>query len=544
MCAVAAYAALTIILTWPLVLQLGAVVPKDLGDPLFSTWALWWNARVLPFSEAWWQPSIFVPAEQVMALADHRVGLGVITTPLILAGTSPLAAYGVAFLASFVLSAVAGYALCVALGTARPVAFLGGLMFGFHPFRAAHLEHLELLSSFWLPVTLLCLHRWVATRSALALAGVSVTLLLQALTSGYYYVYSGALLAGWAAWFAWRDTTWAQRAALGAALAAPIAVLAPVLARYRQVHEAYGLSRTITEIEELSADIAGLVTPPTMLAVWNSPWPPGHAEGALFPGVTAAAVVILVLWLKPSVTLSADRWRRWRMACGGVALALAGVGVAAQTLGPFAGGLGPVKVSVSQLYKPMSVAALFALGWLVMRPRVGGAWSRRSPFAFYVLATLGMWVLALGPTARLFGERVLYKAPYAWLMVLPGFADEFRAPARFAMLAALTLSVAAALAIGRLTAGLGRRVRVATYLIVAVAVAADGWIEPLPLPAPPPPNTAIDGLSRDVVVLELPLGAFEDVVGDVPVDGARPSPGQRLQRLRTGPLHGAAHRLG
>jgi hypothetical protein len=510
-CAVAAYAALTIVLTWPLVLQLGAVVPKDLGDPLFSTWALWWNARVVPFSAAWWHAPIFVPAGNAMALADHRVGLGLITTPLILAGASPLAAYGVAFLSSYVASAASGYALCLTLGTTRPVAFLGGLMFGFHPFRAAHLEHIELLSSYWLALTLLCLHRWVAVRSTLALAGVSVTLLLQALTSGYYYVYSGVLVAGWAAWFAWRDTTWRDRCRLGAALAAPVAVLAPVLWRYRQVHDAYGLSRTITEIEQLSADIVGLVTPPAMLAVWNSPWLPGHAEGALFPGVTAVVAVLLALWLRPTVTASTDRWHRWRMGCGYAAVVLAGVGVVALAFGPFTVGISPVRVSVSNLYKPMSVAALFALGWLVMRPRVGDAWRRGSPFAFYGLATLVMWALALGPTARLFGERVLYKAPYAWLMALPGFADEFRAPARFAMLAALTLSVAAALAIGRLTSGLGRRVRAATYVLVAVAVAVDGWIEPLPLPAPPPSATAIDSLSRDVVVLELPLGAFADV---------------------------------
>ena len=62
-----------------------------------------------------------------------------------------------------------------------------------------------------------------------------------------------------------------------------------------------------------------------------------------------------------------------------------------------------------------------------------------------------MAVFALGPTARLMGERVLYKAPYAWLMLLPGFADGFRAPARFAMLVALCLSVAAALAFVRVT---------------------------------------------------------------------------------------------
>ena len=125
-----------------------------------------------------------------MALADHRVGLGVITTPLIWAGASPLIAYNVAFLASFFLSAAAGYALSLAVTGHRPAAFVGGLVFGFHPFRAAHLEHVELLSSYWLAVALLCLHRWVRTRSRWPLAGLALVLTLQALTSGYYFFYA------------------------------------------------------------------------------------------------------------------------------------------------------------------------------------------------------------------------------------------------------------------------------------------------------------------------------------------------------------------
>src|SRR5690606_22742410 len=44
--AATAYAALAVAFTWPLALTLPDVVPHDPGDPLLSTWALWWNARV------------------------------------------------------------------------------------------------------------------------------------------------------------------------------------------------------------------------------------------------------------------------------------------------------------------------------------------------------------------------------------------------------------------------------------------------------------------------------------------------------------------
>ena len=118
--------------------------------------------------------------------------------------------------------------------------------------------------------------------------------------------------------------------------------------------------------------------------------------------------------------------------------------------GPVAMELAGIRVSVSDSYKPFSTATVFFIAWVLTSTRVRQAWREQSPLPFYVLATLAMWLFALGPTARLFGERVLYKPPYSWLMLMPGFRDGFRAPARFAMLAAVTLSIAAALAFWRL----------------------------------------------------------------------------------------------
>ncbi len=133
-----------------------------------------------------------------------------------------------------------------------------------------------------------------------------------------------------------------------------------------------------------------------------------------------------------------------------------------------------------------------------------------SPLGFYALATIAMWMFALGPTARLLGYRVLYKAPYAWLMVLPGFRDEFRAPARFAMLAGLTLSAAAAVAFWRLTAPRTARVRVLATCAAATAVMLDGWIAPLPIVRPPPALEVPAAVSASAAILKLPLGTFED----------------------------------
>ena len=72
--AFAAYTALAIVITFPLVLHLSGALPHDLGDPLLSTAILWWNAHTLPFTERWWNGFAFFPAPGMLAFSDHRLG--------------------------------------------------------------------------------------------------------------------------------------------------------------------------------------------------------------------------------------------------------------------------------------------------------------------------------------------------------------------------------------------------------------------------------------------------------------------------------------
>lgn len=502
-----AYAALAVLYTWPLVGHLGAAVPRDLGDPLLSVWTLWWNARTLPLTESWWQGPIFHPAAGTLAFSDHRLGLGPIATPLILLGAAPLVAYNVAFLLSFVLSAAAAYGLAWSLTRARLPALAAGCIFGFHPFRATHLEHLELLAAFWLPAAFWALHAWHHRRSTAALVAVAGTLTALAYTSGYYFFYGGIAIAMWVLWFE-RGTAPRDLARLALALLVPGLLIAPVLWRYRAIHDAYGFSRPITEIESFSADLGDLLTSPSLLAVWRLPWPPVHPERALFPGVAALAVLLWAWWWSGRAPVA--RASRLRTALLVVGILAVGAALIASRSGGVAFSLGPIAVSLRVAYKPLSIAAVAFGAWFLTSSPVRAAWQARSPLAFYTLATAGLWLLALGPTARVFGERVLYKAPYAWLMVLPGFADGFRVPARFAMVAAMTSAAAAALALRHRGAALSpRQSRSAGVALVAVAL-ADGWIRPLPLHQLPAPLELPAALRPDDVVLELPRGVLED----------------------------------
>ncbi|HWX24860.1 MAG TPA: discoidin domain-containing protein, partial [Vicinamibacteria bacterium] len=144
-----------------------------------------------------------------------------------------------------------------------------------------------------------------------------------------------------------------------------------------------------------------------------------------------------------------------------------------------------------------------------LSPRLRDAYRRGSSFAFYVAAAGVTWLLSLGPNPRLLGMPIWQKAPYFFLMKLPGFS-QLRVTARFSMIAALCLAVGASLAFARLLGSLkhGRGLLVA---LAAVAVLRDGWITRLPLEPAPKRLKILESLpGKDKAVLELPLGGIED----------------------------------
>ena len=151
----------------------------------------------------------------------------------------------------------------------------------------------------------------------------------------------------------------------------------------------------------------------------------------------------------------------------------------------------------------MALAALR----LAVHPRFLAAYRRRSAFGFYVTASVVLFVCSLGPTPTFRGAQILYRAPYWWLMNLPVFSYGIRVPARFAMLAWLALSVAAALAYASLPIAAARR-GVAVALL-SLAILADGWMRGLPLPVVPEPWPSVDGIAA-AAVLQLPSGDPED----------------------------------
>ena len=502
----AGYGLITFVLAFPLVRDIAGVLPNDLGDPVLNTWILWHNATTLPFTEAWWSPAVFYPAPDVLAYSEHLFGLSLLSTPVYWATGSPVVAYNVAFLLTFPLSGLAAYLLVFELTRRRDAAWLAGLAFAFAPYRMAHLAHVQVLASYWMPLGLFALHRYYrgAGRRWLLLFGVAT--LMNGLTNGYYLLFYPLLVLFWVLWFTPSEGWWRKTAAVAASGALACALLVPTLLHYQRAHDAIGLGRFPEEIRSFSADAAGLLSGPARSVVWSFSENIGQPEGTLFPGVTVVALVGLALWgaRRRSRAPEPGALRVIRIAIGVVALGFA-VALAARLLvGPWRLHLPGLLISTIKIDRIVAQAMLAWFCWALLSPFVSTAYRRHSTFAFYGVAAFLLFVLALGPEPKLLGRDFMSHSLYGALMGLPGY-DGLRVPARFWMLATICIAVLAGLAFARLVP-LTRRYRPALLVVVTLGILADGWIA-WPTAEVPPPSVVLDRIDGGLV--ELPLGSIE-----------------------------------
>ncbi len=322
----AALAALTLAYTWPLALHVrSAVAAHDRGDPLLVTWILWWSTHKIPLTTAWWNAPAFYPSPGVFAFSENLLGLAPIAWPIIAITKSPLLAYNVSFGLSYVLSGLGAYLLGFVLTRRHDAAMLAGLAFAFAPYRLSHTHHLQLLSSYWMPVAIAALHLYVEDERRQWAALFAGSWLMQALACGYYFFYLTLFAGLWLAWFGLRRLTARAWLTLGVLWFAAAILLAPVLLGYRTIQASYGFKRSPVEIVNYSADIAGLWSAPPDSLLWS--WLNGGAssESQQFPGLT---VVVLA---GVAIALAVER----RTARGTTTFyVLAAVGMWLLSLGP------------------------------------------------------------------------------------------------------------------------------------------------------------------------------------------------------------------
>jgi hypothetical protein len=287
------YTWLTVLLTWPIALDLWSRFPAHI-DPPFSAWRLARVAHQLEHDPRnLFDGEIFWPARRTLAYSDAMLLQGALAWPLLRAGVPPIAAVNILTFVGVIASAVGAYVLARRLTGHTGAALVAGLVFAFSPFRRDHFVHLELQWAQWIPLALWAWHRALdggRLRDGLLCAAF---VLLQLLSSIYYAMFLAvACLVVGAATLAARQFRIATRVAVGLTIGA-VAVAAAGAKYgepYQLVKERVG-ERSVEETTRYSALPSDYLRATfDSLLYGYEPRDTDDDERQLFPGLTPLAL--------------------------------------------------------------------------------------------------------------------------------------------------------------------------------------------------------------------------------------------------------------
>jgi hypothetical protein len=297
--AIAAFAALAVLMTWPQALYLAShATPHQ--DVYFNMWRLRWVAHALITSAGLFDANIFFPEPRTLALSDAMFAEGLLAAPLTWAGIPPVLVHNLMVLGAIALCGAAMFALVRYLTGSRGAGLVAGIVFAFGPYRFEHIMHMELQWAMWSPLAFLALHRAYDTgrwRYGLA-TGACVA--LQLLSSIYYGVFLATLIGIGALLLFARDrgapaVPVAKAVAAGAILAAAVCLL--YAQPYLRTHERVG-DRPIAEVAAYRATNGSYLSAPANNWLYGSTASRGGPERHLFTGLTPLLLALVGLLLR------------------------------------------------------------------------------------------------------------------------------------------------------------------------------------------------------------------------------------------------------
>ncbi len=307
------YAALTVLMTWPLASRLELI---EAGDSSYFAWVMAWTTRALlhdPLSLP--HANTLHPLRYALFLDEPIVATSILSLPLRLLTSDPIVTLNGIRLLTFFLSALGVRALALSLGLSPLAAFAAGAIFSFSSNRVSSPAHLSVLGTQFLPLYFLFLHRWTRDGSARAAGLAGLFFGLSAWACGYQALLAAAILPIPILVLIERPAV-LRTAPVGIAVA--LAFLLPLQWLHQQALAPLHYERTASETVFFSAPLEGALSTSASNRVWGALTENLRSivEGDLFQGVTVFGLAALAL-----LGLRADPGRR-RVILGYAALAV------------------------------------------------------------------------------------------------------------------------------------------------------------------------------------------------------------------------------
>ena len=304
--ALAFFAVMTIVHTWPLGARPAVWSRHDTGDAILNEWIIAWIGHQLPRAPLHlFDANIFYPEPNTLAFSEHMIVQGVMGAPLLWAGFSSLFVHNFLVLAGLTLTGWTMWLVVYRWTGDGWASIVAGLLLAFNAHSLTRLANLQAMHAEFLPLAVYALDRFFTRPRLLTAAGLGVAVALQSLTSNYLLVamafaMTGAALVRPSEWLTpERKQTFAL---LLVAAVVTSAMLVPFLLPYLHAQREQGLTRSLEAVAVYNGSWIDYLTTGSRLHynAWSIRfWP--EMRAALFPGfvavlVAGVAVVSGIAW--------------------------------------------------------------------------------------------------------------------------------------------------------------------------------------------------------------------------------------------------------
>ena len=291
------------------------------GDSMFNMYVISWTSQVLgsnPFNL--FNATIFYPNSDTLAYSDHALMNSLIALPVLRITGNPTLAFNFVVLMSFLISSLGAFLLVDYLARDKLAAFAAGLIYGFALYKLAHLPHMQVLATGYIPLAVLCLHAFTErkkARYAVGFVAFTVAMFWTAWSFGFFLAFTVLIYLLVLLVVERRSVISLLRRRMerrrrriiyrwvGILVASFIAValiLLPFVAPYLEVRkENPDFQREIDEISCYCADVTDFLVAPETSGVWGSltgvfrpdPYLRGNgSERSLFTGLLPVVLAI------------------------------------------------------------------------------------------------------------------------------------------------------------------------------------------------------------------------------------------------------------
>lgn len=285
----------------------------DLGDPLLNLYILKHNIdRILTLNfKNFFDANIFYPYKLTLAFSENLISSSISVLPVYLVSKNIVVSYNLFVIVNFVLSGFFMYLLCYRFTKSFFASLIAGTIFSLAPFKFPHSGHLHILTTMWIPLVFLFLHRFFEEKKYRFTLFSSLFFIVQSLGCANYMVIIAPFILVMFMFYIFKSKHYIKKYFTGflVFIAVSGAILIPVYYHYLKVEELYEFKRSIRECIRYSPDIRAFLTayPFTLTGKILTKFinPPFAWENALYMGIIPLLSIIFICFfiIKKNVIL-------------------------------------------------------------------------------------------------------------------------------------------------------------------------------------------------------------------------------------------------